>query len=76
MKINPKYTDLLFAFFMSVLMALLMSGVLTAIHLGFTQNFISMWLHAFILAWPITFPSIVLLAPIVRKIVASLIEQD
>jgi Protein of unknown function (DUF2798) len=74
MKINPKYADLLFAFFMSVLMALLMSGVLTAIHLGFTQNFIGKWLHAFLLAWPITFPSIVLLAPIVRKTVAKVIH--
>jgi Protein of unknown function (DUF2798) len=74
MKINPKYADLLFAFFMSVLMALLMSGVLTAIHLGYTQNFVAQWLHSFLLAWPIAFPSILLLAPIVRKIVSKLTQ--
>jgi Protein of unknown function (DUF2798) len=68
MKINAKHSNLLFAFFMSVLMALLMSGVLTAIHLGF----VTQWLHSFVLAWPIAFPSILLIAPIVRKIVTKI----
>jgi len=61
---------------MSLLMALLMSGVLTAIHLGFTPHFIAQWLHAFVIAWPIAFPSILLIAPVVRKIVAMLTEQS
>jgi hypothetical protein len=75
MKFNPKHSHLLFAFFMSLLMAFLMSGVLTAIHLGFTPHFVAQWLHSFILAWPIAFPSILLIAPIVRKIVVKLTEQ-
>jgi hypothetical protein len=74
MKINPKHTNLLFAFFMSILMAFLMSGVLTAIHLGITPHFIAQWLHSFVLAWPIAFPSIILIAPAVRKIVAYLTQ--
>jgi Protein of unknown function (DUF2798) len=74
MKINAKYSDLLFAFFMSLLMAFLMSGVLTAIHLGFTPRFIAQWLHSFVLALPIAFPSILVIAPVVRKIVAKLTE--
>jgi Protein of unknown function (DUF2798) len=75
MRVNAKHSNLLFAFFMSVLMALLMSGVLTAIHLGFTPDFIGQWLHSFVLAWPIAFPSILLIAPVVRKIVVKLTEQ-
>ena len=74
MKINAKHSNLLFAFFMSVLMALLMSGVLTAIHLGFTPDFVAQWLHSFVLAWPIAFPSILAIAPLVRKIVAKLTD--
>jgi hypothetical protein len=61
---------------MSLLMAFLMSGVLTVIHLGFTSRFIVQWLNSFVLAWPIAFPSILLIAPIVRKIVVKLTEQD
>jgi hypothetical protein len=75
MKIDAKHSNLLFAFFMSVLMALLMSGVLTAIHLGFRSDFIAQWLHSFVLAWPIAFPSILLIAPVVRIIVAKLTQQ-
>lgn len=75
MKFNKKYSNLLFAFLMSILMAFLMSGVLTAIHLGFTPHFIVQWLHSFALAWPIAFPSILLITPVVRKAVAKLTKQ-
>jgi len=61
---------------MSLLMALLMSGALTAIHLGFTPHYIAQWLHAFIIAWPIAFPSILVIAPLARKLVAKLTEQS
>jgi Protein of unknown function (DUF2798) len=74
MKISAKHSNLLFAFFMSLLMAFLMSGVLTAIHLGFPPDFIAQWLHSFVLAWPIAFPSILVIAPPVRRIVAKLTE--
>ena len=74
MKINNKYTNLLFASLMSLFMALLMSGILTVIHLGFKPNFIGRWLHAFVIAWPIAFPSILIIAPAVRKIVAKLTD--
>ena len=53
-------------------MALLMSAILTAIHLGFSVHFVGLWLHAFLIAWPIAFPSIFLIAPVVRKIVVKL----
>ena len=53
-------------------MALLMSGVLTAIFIEFSRNFASRWMHAFVIAWPIAFPSILVIAPIVRKLVAKL----
>jgi hypothetical protein len=75
MKFNPKHSNLLFAFFMSVLMAFLMSGILTAIHLGLTPHFIAQWLHSFTLAWPIAFPAILLIAPVVRKFVAKITES-
>jgi uncharacterized protein (DUF697 family) len=56
-------------------MALLMSGVLTTIFTGISHNFFSRWAHAFIIAWPIAFPSILLIAPVVRKMVEKLIKQ-
>ncbi|NOS95408.1 MAG: DUF2798 domain-containing protein, partial [Methylotenera sp.] len=57
MKIPKKYANLVFAFTMSLLMALIMSGVLTALFAGIDHQFISHWLRAFIHAWPIAFPA-------------------
>ena len=46
----------------------------SAIHLGFKPDFIGRWLAAFAIAWPIAFPSIFVIAPTVRKIVAKLTD--
>lgn len=39
MKFHPKYTSLLFGFFMSMLMAFIMSGILSLVNLGFVDGF-------------------------------------
>jgi hypothetical protein len=72
MKIPKKYSAILFAFLMSLLMALLISGVLTAVFVGISHEFFSHWMNAFIHTWPIAFPAIFTIAPIVRKMVAAL----
>ena len=74
MKIPKKYTGLLFAFIMSLLMAFLMSGVLTVVFVGLHNQFLTQWLSGFLHAWPIAFPSILVIAPVVRKIVFALTE--
>jgi fructose-specific phosphotransferase system IIC component len=75
MKINPKYSNLLFAFIMSVVMALIMSGILTAIFTGFLGDYFGRWLRAFSYAWPIAFPSILLISPVVRRLVTKLTQS-
>ncbi len=74
MKIPKKYTGLLFAFVMSLLMALLMSGVLTAVFAGINHQFFVHWMNGFVHAWPIAFPAILVIAPLVRKIVTTLTD--
>jgi len=74
MKIPKKYEGILFAFVMSLLMALLMSAVLTLVFTGLDKPFITRWMNGFVHAWPIAFPSIFVIAPLVKKIVAALIE--
>ena len=73
-KIPKKYTELLFAFVMSLLMAFLMSGVLTVVFAGVNKQFLAHWMNGFVHAWPIAFPSILVIAPLVRKIVTALTE--
>ena len=74
MKISKKYSRVLFAFLMSLLMALPMSGVLKAVIAGFSHAFFAHWLNGFVHAWPIAFPAVLIIAPIVRKMVTALTD--
>lgn len=71
MKIHPRHSNLLFALFMSLGMVLIMSGVLAVIYRGF-EGFLENWARGFIIAWPFAFPSVLVLAPRVRRLVQGL----
>ncbi len=66
-----KYYDILFAFFMSIFMAFIMSGVLTMINLGPVADFFFKWMRAFGIAWMFAFPSVLLVTPIARWLVEA-----
>jgi len=72
--IPAKYTPLVFAFFMSMMMAFVMSGVLTLANLGFPSDFFSRWMRAFAIAWACAFLAVLLIAPVARKIVTTLVQ--
>lgn len=72
--IPGKYTAVVFAFFMSMLMAFVMSAVLTLLNLGFIPDFFGRWMRAFLVAWVFAFPAVMVLAPIARKIVMKLVQ--
>ncbi|MCS4291982.1 hypothetical protein M2375_000177 [Comamonas sp. BIGb0152] len=56
----------------SILMSMLLSGLMTAwvtwLNLGFVGDFLSRWLHAYLLSWPAAFTIVVLLAPGVQRL--------
>ncbi len=54
---NPK---ILFPFFMALIMASIMSGVLILINIGFVEKFFSIWLRSFLIAFTIAFPTVLL----------------
>ena len=65
-----------FAFFMSLLMSFLMSFFITAINLGFPEDFATRWMHAFGAAWMIAFPIALFVVPIVRRTVHRLVKAE
>lgn len=75
MKIPARFTPIVFAFVMAMLMAFIMSGILTLVNLGPVAGFFSKWMHAFPIAWACAFPSVMLVSPIVRRLVAMLVES-
>ena len=72
--IPKRFETIVFAFFMSLMMSFLMSGVVTFINLGIVDHFVILWFKAFIRAFAIAFPCVLLLVPLVRKIVGKLVK--
>lgn len=74
--IPAKYTAYVFAFFMSGMMAFLMSAVLVAFNTGFGEGYILRVIKAYILSFPIAFCCVMIVRPVVMKLVAYVIKPD
>lgn len=72
MKISARYSNLLFGGMLSIIMVTIISGAVTLINQGFNDEFFVRWFRGFATAWPIAFPSVLVVAPFVRKVVAKL----
>jgi hypothetical protein len=78
MKLDAKYTPVVFAFFMSMIMAFIMSGILTALNLypiSLADWFVR-WMRAFPIAWFFAFFAALVAAPLVRRLVPRFIQSS
>jgi len=74
--IPAKYTHYVFSFFMALLMSCIMSFVITVFNVGLVDNLLFIWLKAWGFAFMVAFPTINVVAPIVRKLVALVVAKD
>ena len=72
MRFPEKYSNLLFGGLLSIIMVTIISGAVVLVNQGLTANFPLQWLKGFATAWPIAFPSVLVIAPRVRKLVTKL----
>jgi hypothetical protein len=72
-RFHPRHAPILLALFTSLFMSCLMSMVITFVNIGARPDFFVRWMHAFALAFPVAFPSIVLVLPVARKLVGRLV---
>jgi hypothetical protein len=63
-----RYAQPVFALLLSGLMTLVVSGITT----WRTDGDVGLWLSAFASAWPVTFPTVLVVAPLVRRAVGWL----
>lgn len=70
--IPARFAPLLFALLLSGVMSLLLSALSTARLLGLGESFLRSWLLSWPLAWLFAFPSVLLLAPLIRRLVQGL----
>ena len=57
---------------MSGIVALIVSGAITVLRVGFSPGWTNNWLSNYLLAWAVAFPSVSLFAPLTRKLVAQI----
>ena len=75
-RIAKCYYKLVFAFVMSLMLSVLMSGVIMLINLGWVPDFFCRWLApAFPRAWVIAFPIPLFVVPAVQRIVRRLVAD-
>ena len=69
MKIPARYSHLVFGALLSSIMVCIISGTVVLINQGYDADFFWRWLKSFAIAWPVAFPSVLVVAPLVRKLV-------
>ncbi len=75
-RIPRRYAPKLLAFFTSLIMSFIMSMVITFLNLGLVDNFLLLWMRAWLSAFLIGFPTILLVLPIARHIVELITYEN
>ena len=70
--IPARFAPVLFGFILSGLMSCVVSGIATWRALGVHPGFIGDWAGSWIVSWAIAFPTVLIVAPITRRIVGAL----
>lgn len=74
-KLPQRYAPLLMPLVLSVFMSAIVSAVATATSVGVGPDFVISWPSAWGASWIVAFPSLLLLLPVVRRIVAWMVAQ-
>lgn len=74
--IPRKFEPILFGFVLSGLMSLLVSGISTLRAAGVGPGFVPLWAGSWLTAWLFAFPVVLLVSPVARRVVRSLLARE
>lgn len=74
--VSNKYLNQIQALLLSGFMSFIMSGIITFINLGLVDTFVSIWFKAWIIAYAIAFPTILLVFPFARKLAMKIASKE
>jgi hypothetical protein len=74
-KLPVRFNSVVFAFFMSGIMAFLMCLVITAANTGFNDGYLARALKAYKLSMPVAFCCVLCVRPLVIKLVRMTVRQ-
>ncbi|MCE8007405.1 DUF2798 domain-containing protein [Aestuariivita sp.] len=67
-----RFAPILFGFLVSGLMSCVVSGIATVKALGMVEGVFGAWMVSWSFSWAVAFPTILVVAPLVRRLVARL----
>ena len=73
--VSSKYLHQIQALLLSGFMSFIMSGAITFINLGLVNQFLTIWIHAWLVAYAIAFPTILIVFPFARKIAMKIASK-
>lgn len=69
-----RFAPILFGFVLSALMSFIVSGIATFRNFGLVDGFFSLWIGAWVPSWLIAFPIVLVVAPIARRLVGTMVK--
>jgi len=75
MRIPSRHAPLLFGALLSAIMVAIVSAFVLATTRGMHAGFAADWFRSCLTTWPVAFPTVTLVAPWVRRVVAGLTER-
>ncbi len=73
--VSVKYLHQVQALLLSGFMSFIMSGAISFINVGLVNNFVAIWFHAWLVAYAIAFPSVLLVFPLARKLAMKIASK-
>jgi hypothetical protein len=73
-RLPARYAAILMPLVLSVLMTFVVSAISTLKSLGPTPAFVTTWPAAWAISWLVAFPTLLVVLPLVRRIVAFAVE--
>jgi hypothetical protein len=74
-KLPARYAGIMMPLMLSIFMSCIVSLIATLRANGFGAFEVGGWLQAWGLSWIVAFPTLFLVLPVVRRIVAAVVEQ-
>jgi len=72
--VPARYAPVLFGFVLSALMSFVVSGIATFRNAGLVDNFMNLWIGAWLPSWLIAFPVVLVVAPIAPRLVGLVVK--
>ncbi len=74
-KLPARYNVVVMPLAISVLMTCIVSGISTLSGVGAGPGFLAIWMEAWATSWLFGFPVLIVVLPLVRRLVATVVEQ-